>query len=994
MSVYLTGVGCLKAKKTKESPKKQNSSNNNTEKLHTSGNIKEDAIISENIQNIKKPIKSILKHKKTQLKSEDKKIHKKNNFLSEKDFEKTRNKTIQKKNNYEKIFSEIKDNYLDYLMLKEPKFADFEKISEDYTQKIYKNYQIYNNNLILISKKKQKLKEILAIVEKSLINNYYLKDSSMLPVYEQLIEKIKIDIIKKQQEHDSYQKIYDELYTENYLVNRNVLDEIELIRINENFYGQYKILQNHAIGQVSKKQDMLNQIEEYNQKMIEEHKKEINKKNNILKDLKVEIEVFKEDEKELLNKLKKLKMKREMVKAKIKEENAKYKMKEKQYPKIIKKYQKCFIGLHKIFKSVNAKNLDDVLLDVNVINGKFNTLKNKSMSLNQEISNLNSILSQLNRKLNEINDKIILSKNKYDNIFKDEEQKIIDFKQNLIKEHRLMQYKLKEEIPYSVGVFDKGIVFLFQKIRIFLAKISKKKFRTVLTRKLISIINEYENAPFIIDYNNIDRKFIKDFSFLFIQFGNIILYFTLNSMCNRINTNNNEINKKYIISISDPISLKIYKDSVKNSLEEYKYRSALKLEKQKEVNERIKKKELQKQIEDQLIEANKVMSQEQLFNRFFEFLENNNKTSKKKKKKFSESNLDNNTFRTNSFLFSNYDNTDNSNTKNQFQSNSRNFDSSSSYVDSDFIIFKNNIKNHNSLISLKEKQEFLKKNKNRLMSIFSKYHNSLVRKNIFRENILVKGKPSSLKKLSRPKSQISIHKYIINGNKKRLKKEISAENENEKKIVLLDDDYVYDKEDTDYNEQKKKITPKSGFLNRKRKINISSFTFFKYDKDRANIYKRANDLRKLQMAYFGGRFFGTFKQGEFRSINYFDEFINNFLSRKNLHKHVKIRKKSASYKKIEIKKKSLDEVRNKNNLNKDINDIKDKNIHYKKEELDVSNGLKVNNKSFKNNMPVLNKENKENGMVKKIEEKSPENVKSNIRVKDKKRKHKRHNSCS
>ena len=154
MSVYLTGVGCLKAKKTKESPKKQNSSNNNTEKLHTSGNIKEDAIISENIQNIKKPIKSILKHKKTQLKSEDKKIHKKNNFLSEKDFEKTRNKTIQKKNNYEKIFSEIKDNYLDYLMLKEPKFADFEKISEDYTQKIYKNYQIYNNNLILISKKK------------------------------------------------------------------------------------------------------------------------------------------------------------------------------------------------------------------------------------------------------------------------------------------------------------------------------------------------------------------------------------------------------------------------------------------------------------------------------------------------------------------------------------------------------------------------------------------------------------------------------------------------------------------------------------------------------------------------------------------------------------------------------------------------------------------------------------------------------------------------
>ena len=146
---------------------------------------------------------------------------------------------------------------------------------------------------------------IRKILIKSLINNYYLKDTSMLPIYEQLIEKLKIDILTKQQEHDGYKKIYEELYNKNFALRRKVLDEIEIDRSNENFYDQYKILKNHAVVQVSKKQDSLNQIEEYQKKMLEDHEKELKQKNKMLKDLKLEIEVFKEDEKDLINKIKK-----------------------------------------------------------------------------------------------------------------------------------------------------------------------------------------------------------------------------------------------------------------------------------------------------------------------------------------------------------------------------------------------------------------------------------------------------------------------------------------------------------------------------------------------------------------------------------------------------------------------------------------------------------------------------------------------------------------
>ena len=121
---------------------------------------------------------------------------------------------------------------------------------------------------LVIKRKKEELKVIISIIEKSLVNNYFLKDSSMLPVYEKLIEKVKLDILTKKQEHDGYHNLYEELYNKNYTIKRKVLDEIEIDTINNNFYDQYKILKNHAIVQVSKKQEVLNQIEEYGKKMV------------------------------------------------------------------------------------------------------------------------------------------------------------------------------------------------------------------------------------------------------------------------------------------------------------------------------------------------------------------------------------------------------------------------------------------------------------------------------------------------------------------------------------------------------------------------------------------------------------------------------------------------------------------------------------------------------------------------------------------------------
>ena len=76
-----------------------------------------------------------------------------------------------------------------------------------------------------------------------------------------------------------------------------------------------------------------------------------------------------------------------------------------------KRFQISFISMNKIFRSVNASNLDDVLHDVNSINGRFNNLKNLIIKYNQEISNLNAEYSRM--KKNMINIKKEIKANKY-----------------------------------------------------------------------------------------------------------------------------------------------------------------------------------------------------------------------------------------------------------------------------------------------------------------------------------------------------------------------------------------------------------------------------------------------------------------------------------------------------------------------------------------------------------------------------------------------------
>ena len=870
MKVYLTGIDAIKASRRnynqKEVKKPKKKSNNYEEET--------DGIKEESVNEEERPTKRSKKSKRNN-KINTIEIKKTNNFISfddmnnnrrkktkfftQKDFDKHRKIIFENQKNKDIIAEELKEDFLDFLMLKEPKYADFDKISEDLQKQIYENYQTYNKHLLEIESRKKILKDLLWELEKSLLSNYYVLDNSLLPQKEELIEKTKLDILTKQQEYEGYKKIYDDLYNQNYLIKRQVLDEIDIDRANEDFHDQYKLLEIHAIVQVSKKQDSLNQIEEYYKKLLEDHEKEYKNKNKVLKDLRLEIEVFKEDEKDLIHKLRKLKAKRNEIKKQNKERQRKNYAYHENLIKNVKRFQKSFISMNKIFRSVNANNLDDVLLDVNSINGRFNNLKNMIVKKNQEISNLNAKYSRLNKEIENIKKEIKLNKHKKVEAFTQKEQDKIFKIKTMFKAEKDEQNEIREEIQKQIGVFQNGIIFLFHKIKALVLNI--KLLKNVVPPKLFQLVQKYKNSNYRLNYDNINKKFFKQFSFLFFQYCNIIFYLTLRMMNSGINVEENKNkNEILMVQVDKKQYLNLYEDKIKKTLKEYKHRSELKVIKQKELNEKAKQRELQEKIDNQLMEENKSLNKKQMYKKFIEYLRAKEEKKNTSKNKASNNMTKRNNSKKNSFFFTGIDSVKIS--RSNILESSSSSSSSSSYKEgetSSQIGFKKK-KEKNIIIPFKQKEEFLEVNKNKLINMFSKYQNNLVKDGM--PNIYVKKKVTNngLKKsksILTPKlvnnnfESQQFNPYFSFQKKNKTKKEEDINSKNNKVHSLFDENYVYDEEEGDSEKERDEKQRK------KKEIKNYFNAFLKINKDKANMYKKKNDLQKLQMAYFGGRFLNT-----------------------------------------------------------------------------------------------------------------------------------------
>ena len=82
--------------------------------------------------------------------------------------------------------------------------------------------------------------------------------------------------------------------------------------------------------------------------------------------------------------------------------------------------------MNKIFKSVNAQNLEDVLLDVGYIKHNFNKLRNRTIEVNKEITELNTEYGKLCAQLENIKQDTIKLEQKKKRTYKREDSDRVD----------------------------------------------------------------------------------------------------------------------------------------------------------------------------------------------------------------------------------------------------------------------------------------------------------------------------------------------------------------------------------------------------------------------------------------------------------------------------------------------------------------------------------------------------------------------------------------
>ena len=164
MKVYLTGIDLTKTPREKSKNQILKSSKSKFYKEETNmvkeetNDIKENEISSEQVKlsfvtskNATNKTNQLLNNNgldnietnkinnNNYISKEDKNINKKTKkiFKSENEFSQIRKKNYENKKNHKYIENQLKDDFVEYMMFKEPKYADFDKISDEYQKQLY-----------------------------------------------------------------------------------------------------------------------------------------------------------------------------------------------------------------------------------------------------------------------------------------------------------------------------------------------------------------------------------------------------------------------------------------------------------------------------------------------------------------------------------------------------------------------------------------------------------------------------------------------------------------------------------------------------------------------------------------------------------------------------------------------------------------------------------------------------------------------------------------
>ena len=497
MSFYLTNVNIIEKKKNREENKNErnkmelNQIKNNTEKIKTKEQKKE-----------KKEKKTIKKEK-----------------------EQSRNIYKKKKIN---LNEEIKYDYFTFLVEKNIKYANMDKIEDFYLKEINKKKKIYNDNLNLIKKKKNEIREFIVNTNNLIVNNYTIYVDS-IDSYDKFIDLFKEKIKIKENDLIVYKHMKKRLNDSNTKIINRIQNELKYEETISSQFSQYHIIQNHAIFQLKTEKKKLNRIKYIYQKKKIEQKKELFDKIEKIKNLNDDIKNLNDEEDEYKKYLKQLSNKTNKIKEyiiNIKDYNKRLFYDNKT---TMKEYLHLKFKLDKIFYSLKIKKLENLIVNYNNHCEKIYQFHQKFYYINSEILDLNIEYSKLDKQLIDIKNNIFLKENnnEWDNLEENKKTK------RFILLSKKEQEKIKEIIKKKNITLNLISNFLLNQIK----NLSKniQRINSVISNDVTKFIKIEKDFSINLDNQNLNDC-LKKLCHFFFQFSNSFAFIILSSFSFGINT--------------------------------------------------------------------------------------------------------------------------------------------------------------------------------------------------------------------------------------------------------------------------------------------------------------------------------------------------------------------------------------------------------------------------------------------------------------------------
>ena len=165
----------------------------------------------------------------------------------------------------------LNDNYLEFIIHEKIKYADVDKIIDYYSEKIHTKLKEYNDNEILIKKKKEELKQLNLSIYSNLVNSFKFKNvQTKEDYYDKQIEETKKEIKHKLYQINIFQEIYNQSYKINFKLNKKLDKESTYSKIYEEQFQRYSDIYNNSINKIQRQEGKLNELNKFfiNYKMI------------------------------------------------------------------------------------------------------------------------------------------------------------------------------------------------------------------------------------------------------------------------------------------------------------------------------------------------------------------------------------------------------------------------------------------------------------------------------------------------------------------------------------------------------------------------------------------------------------------------------------------------------------------------------------------------------------------------------------------------------